>query len=114
MLSCAASSLATNRRVPSLLTATCSGSVPAGTIATSLPWRRSMTPMPSAFRSGGGSLLSSTPGPAIGEPLRATYRREPSGLAWMPLGRFPNGIVATTAPAFVSMTLKVPARSLVT
>ena len=31
--------------------------------------------MPSAARSAGGSLLSSTPGPAIGEPDSATSRR---------------------------------------
>ena len=30
------------------------------------------TPMPSAFLSAGGSVFSSTPGGAIGEPLSAT------------------------------------------
>jgi hypothetical protein len=39
---------------------------------TSLFWATSMTPIPSELLSGGGSLLSSTPGPPIGEPLNAT------------------------------------------
>jgi hypothetical protein len=43
--------------------------------------------MPSALRSGGGSVFGSTPGPAGGDPLSATYNDLPSGLAWMPRGR---------------------------
>ena len=42
-------------------------------------------PMPSALRSGGGSLLSSVPGGAIGDPLSATNSFVPSGLTLMPL-----------------------------
>ena len=70
--------------------------------------------MPSARLSGGGSLLSSTPGPAIGEPLNATYSVEPSGLTRMPRGRFPTGIVVNTFCAATSMTLMSPLTSLVT
>ena len=47
--------------------------------------------MPSALRSGGGSLLSSVPGGAGGDPLSATYSDLPSGLTWMPRGRLPSG-----------------------
>ena len=54
------------------------------------------------------------PGGAIGEPLRATYSVEPSGLTRMPRGRFPTGIVATTCLVATSTTLMVPLVSLVT
>src|SRR5215467_327658 len=74
----------------------------------------STTPMPSAVRSGGGSDFSSTPGPAAGDPLSATYSFVPSGLAAIPRGRFPNGIVPTTFPAATSMIDKSPDCSLVT
>ena len=74
-LNFAASSLEMNTRVPSRLTASCSGSGPLGSTLSSLPCCRSTTPMPSALRSGGGSVFSSTPGPALGDPLSATYSR---------------------------------------
>src|SRR6187200_3225084 len=70
--------------------------------------------MPSALRSGGGSVFGSTPGPALGDPLSATYRVLPSGLALMPRGRLPNGAVATTVCVAASMTLRAPDSSLVT
>src|SRR5688500_8005430 len=70
--------------------------------------------MPSALRSGGGSLLSSVPGGAIGEPLNATYRVAPAGLTLMPRGRLPRGIVATTWRVAVSITVRSPEFSLVT
>src|SRR5688500_16741270 len=70
--------------------------------------------MPSALRSGGGSLLSSVPGGAIGEPLRAIYRVLPSGLTLMPRGRLPRGIVDTTRRVAVSITVRSPEFSLVT
>src|SRR3954454_19983230 len=53
--------------------------------------------MPSALRSGGGSVFGSTPGPAGGDPLNATYSDLPSGLAWIPRGRLPSGAVARIA-----------------
>ena len=55
------------------------------------------TPMPSAFLSAGGSLLSSTPGGALGEPLSATNSVDPSGLSRIPRGRLPTGNVAITS-----------------
>ena len=110
----AASSFATNRRVPSWLTATCSGSGPLVSTRTSLRAAMSTTPMPSALRSGGGSVFSSTPGGADGEPLSATYRSLPSGLAAMPRGRFPSAIVPTTACVAASMIERSPDASLVT
>ncbi len=70
-----------------------------------------MTPMPSAVRSGGGSLLSSTPGPPLGEPLRATYSKRPSGLRRMPRGRLPTGMVATTVWLCPSTTVMLPPSS---
>src|SRR2546428_11703378 len=70
--------------------------------------------MPSAVRSGGGSLLSSVPGGALGEPLSATYSVFPSGLALMPRGRFPSGAVATTACVDAAMTVRPPDASFVT
>src|SRR2546428_7985817 len=70
--------------------------------------------MPSALRSGGGSLLSSVPGGALGEPLSATYSVFPSGLALMPRGRFPSGAVAMTACVDASMTVRSPDASFVT
>ena len=70
--------------------------------------------MPSALRSGGGSVFSSTPGPALGDPLSATYARVPSGLAAMPRGRLPSGIVATVASVPASMTVRSPDVSFVT
>ncbi len=71
-------------------------------------------PMPSAPLSAGGSLLSSTPGPAIGDPLNATYSSVPSGESFRPRGRLPNGSVSVTLPVAPSMTLSVPPRSFVT
>ena len=79
-----------------------------------LPCFTSTTPMPSAERSGGGNLLSSVPGGAIGEPLSATYSVAPSGLTLMPRGRLPRGIVAITVRVAVSITLRSPEFSLVT
>src|SRR5688572_9882861 len=70
--------------------------------------------MPSAERSGGGNLLSSVPGGAIGDPLNATYNVLPSGLTLMPRGRLPSGMVATTFRVAVSITLRSPEFSLVT
>src|SRR2546422_10130546 len=64
--------------------------------------------------SGGGSLLSSVPGGALGEPLSATYSVFPSGLALMPRGRFPSGAVAMTACVDASMTVRSPDASFVT
>ena len=66
------SSLATNRRWPSPVTAICSGSDPACSTRSSFRSLTLTTPMPSAFLSAGGSVLSSTPGGAIGDPLSAT------------------------------------------
>src|SRR5688500_18672760 len=70
--------------------------------------------MPSAFLSAGGSVLSSTPGGAIGEPLSATYSVVPSGLNRMPRGRLPTGIVAIVFAAATSTTVMSPLVSLVT
>src|ERR1700724_1902837 len=70
--------------------------------------------MPSALRSGGGSVFGSTPGPAAGEPLSATYSDLPSGLTWMPRGRLPSGAVAITAWVSPLMTVRSPDISLVT
>src|SRR4029453_10843697 len=113
-LTWAASSLATNSRVPSALTSSCSGSLPAGITRVRRFVPVSPSPMPSAERSGGGSLLSSTPGGALGEPLSATYKYRPSGLTLMPRGRFPTITVATTVCEAVSMTLMSPDASFVT
>ena len=74
----------------------------------------STTPMPSALRSGGGSVFSSTPGGADGDPLSATYKNVPSGLAAIPRGRFPSGIVPTTACVAASMIDRSPDASFVT
>src|SRR5262245_60304788 len=70
--------------------------------------------MPSALRSGGGSVFGSTPGPALGDPLSATYSVLPSGLGLMPRGRLPSGAVASTAWVAASMTVRSPDASLVT
>src|SRR5438874_8742080 len=70
--------------------------------------------MPSALRSGGGSVFGSTPGPAFGEPLSATYNELPSGLALIPRGRLPSGAVVTTDCVAASMTVRSPEDSLVT
>ena len=67
--------------------------------------------MPSALRSGGGSLLSSVPGGAIGEPLSAIYNVERSGLTLMPRGRLPSGIVAITRRVAVSIDAQVTGHS---
>jgi hypothetical protein len=71
-------------------------------------------PMPSALLSGGGRVRSSTPGGANGEPLSATYSSFPSALGWIPRGRFPSGIVASTSMRSGSITVKSPEASLVT
>ena len=71
-------------------------------------------PMPSAFLSAGGSVLSSTPGGAMGEPLSATNTCDPSRLRRIPRGRLPTGIVATTFCVATSITLMSPLFSLVT
>ena len=70
--------------------------------------------MPSALRSGGGSVFGSTPGPAGGDPLSATYSDLPSGLAWMPRGRLPSGAVASTVCVSPLMTVRSPDVSFVT
>ena len=72
------------------------------------------TPMPSAFLSAGGSVLSSTPGGALGEPLNATNNVDPSGLSLIPRGRLPTGNVAIARAAATSMTVISPPFSLVT
>src|SRR5262245_51336660 len=74
----------------------------------------SISPMPSALRSGGGSVFSSTPGGALGDPLSATYSDLPSGDGWIPRGRLPSGAVAITAAVATSITVRLPAASLVT
>src|SRR5262245_49745847 len=74
----------------------------------------STSPMPSALRSGGGSLLSSVPGGALGDPLSATYSVLPSGLALMPRGRLPSGEVETTSRVSPLITVRSPDASLVT
>ena len=70
--------------------------------------------MPSALRSGGGSVFGSTPGPAFGDPLKATYSDLPSGLGLIPRGRLPSGAVAMTACVAASITLRSPDASFVT
>src|SRR5439155_22220481 len=70
--------------------------------------------MPSALRSGGGSVFGSTPGPAFGDPLSATYSDFRSGLTLIPRGRLPSGAVAMTAWFAASMTVRLPDDSLVT
>src|ERR1044071_7278984 len=70
--------------------------------------------MPSALLSAGGSVFSSTPGPPIGEPLSAMYRRVRSGLIRIPRGRLPSAIVATADWVVPSMTVMLPPVSLVT
>ena len=57
----------------------------------------STTPTPSADRSGGGKVLSSMPGGAGGEPLKATKSLLLSGLTLIPRGRFPSGRVEITS-----------------
>ena len=71
-------------------------------------------PMPSADRSGGGSVLASIQGGAGGEPLRATNSRAPSGATLMPRGRLPSGIVATTSFVPPAITVMSPEYSFVT
>jgi glucose dehydrogenase len=66
------------------------------------------TPMPSAARSGGGSFDSSTPGPPIGEPDKATKSCVPSCDSLTPRGRLPTAIRSMTAPAAGSMTAMSP------
>src|SRR5258708_23553466 len=70
--------------------------------------------MPSAVLSGAGNDFSSTPGPATGDPLSATYSVEWSGLTAIPRGRLPRGIVETTDSVLASMTDRSPDVSLVT
>ena len=70
--------------------------------------------MPSAARSGGGSVLSSMPGGAGGEPLSATNSRVPSGDTLTPRGRLPSGMVSTTSFVPPLMTVRSPEYSLVT
>src|SRR4051794_4276154 len=70
--------------------------------------------MPSAVRSGGGRVLGSTPGPAFGDPLSATYNDLRSALTLMPRGRLPSGAVAMTIRVAASMTVRSPEASLVT
>ncbi len=96
MLAAPASSFDTNTFDPSALNEICSGSVPLVSTVVTFRAAISTMPMPSAVLSGGGSLLSSVPGGAIGDPLSATNSFVPSGLTLMPRGRLPSGIVATT------------------
>ena len=63
------------RCVPSRLTASCSGSVRSAATLSSFPCCRSTTPMPSALRSGGGSVFSSTPGPGVGRSAERDVQR---------------------------------------
>src|SRR5262245_51940950 len=70
--------------------------------------------MPSALRSGGGSVFGSTPGPAFGDPLSATYSDLRSGDTAMPRGRLPSGAVAMTVCFSASMTVRSPDWSFVT
>src|SRR5262245_888073 len=70
--------------------------------------------MPSALRSGGGSVFGSTPGPAFGDPLSATYSDFWSGETTMPRGRLPSGAVVIAVCFPASMTVKSPELSLVT
>ena len=74
----------------------------------------STTPMPSAARSGGGSVLSSMPGGAGGEPLSATNNCVPSGDTLMPRGRLPSGMVAITSFVPPAITVRSPEYSFVT
>jgi hypothetical protein len=63
--------------------------------------------MPSAARSGGGKVLSSTFGPPRADPLNATYSRRPSGLTRRPRGRLPTGterITVSDAPSMNEMS----------
>jgi hypothetical protein len=106
--------LATNSHLPSRLIAICSGSEPPGMTRSSLLLLTSKTPMPSAFLSAGGSVDSSTPGGAIGDPLSATYSVDWSGLTRTPRGRLPSGTVATTCFEATSITVRSPEVSLVT
>ena len=57
---------------------------------------------------GGGSFDSSTPGPPIGDPDRATSSSFPSRDRRMPRGRLPTAILSTTCPAAGSMTMTFP------
>ena len=70
--------------------------------------------MPSAERSGGGSLDSSTPGPPRGDPDSATYSVLPSFDSLMPRGRLPTGMRATTSPCSGSTTTTSPPSSALT
>ncbi len=72
---------------------------------------RSTTPMPSAARSGGGSVDSSTPGGAIGEPDSATNSWRPSRDSFRPRGRLPTATACSTAPVAGSTIATVPAVS---
>ena len=74
----------------------------------------SMMAMPSAERSAGGSVDSSTPGGAIGDPDSATYSCLPSRETRSPRGRLPTGMAARTLPVAGSITATVPAVSLLT
>ena len=67
--------------------------------------------MPSALRSAGGSVDSSTPGGAIGDPESATSSCVPSRENRRPRGRFPTAMVCSISPAAGSMTAMVPAVS---
>ncbi len=108
------SSLEANSFAPSLLSAICSGSEPPCSFLTIWCVAMSMMPMPSAVLSAGGSLLSSTPGPPIGDPLSATKSCVPSGPTLIPRGRLPTSIVSTTSLVPPSITVTVPPVSLVT
>ena len=114
MLASPASSLETYTFDPSALNEICSGSVPLVSIVETFRDAMSTMPMPSDFRSGGGSLLSSVPGGAIGDPLSATKSFVPSGLTLMPRGRLPSGMVATTWFVPPSIIVKSPPISFVT
>ena len=114
MLTCPVSSFAMNTCEPSWLSATPSGSEPARSTRSSVPAAVSTSPMPSAPLSGGGSFDSSTPGPAIGEPLSATYKRDRSVLATMPRGRLPSSRVPNGSSVSALIIVSVPARSFVT
>src|SRR4051812_8578190 len=70
--------------------------------------------MPSAARSGGGRVFSSVPGGAGGDPLSATKRDLPSGLAWIPRGRFPSLKVPMASCVSPLITVRSPDHSLVT
>ena len=97
-LTVAASSLDTKSRRPSLLTASCSGSVPTGhhleqLQACARPPRRCRRPIDRAE----AGVFSSTPG-RRDTGSRSGRRRAtlPSGLRRTPRGRLPSGTVATT------------------